>query len=439
MDQKVDTVVIGAGISGLTAAYALHERNIPFVVLEHSRRVGGLIDSPQVKGFRVEKAAASLRLSKRVEQLIKRLDIQDQVVYANEKSKRYILKGDRLSEVTSHPKIIFSTALLSFFGKVRVFLEPFIPKGNDDESVFHFFRRRFGIQVLENFVDPMVSGIYAGDTKRLSMRSTFPKIYEMEQKYGSLIKALIKNRRKMKVTPRFVTFKKGISFLTDSIAKLFLDKIYLGYDTHRIEKNAGGYQIVGKYNGYDFFILTKNIICTIPAHSFKGLFDHVDLHIQRVMDKINYPPLALLHLGYDDFKEVTDMGAFGFLVPGKENKSFLGAVFNSNMFTENTNHPKRLYTLFIGGDKNSSRDIRSLIKKSQQEFEQVMKIRSKPIFREVTFYKNSIPQFYLGHQQIRKHIEDIQRQNKGLLLSGSYISGVSLGECIEKNLCCVPL
>ncbi len=433
MDEQINvhTVVIGAGISGLTAAYSLYKKNVPFVVLECSDRVGGVIDSPKLKEFNIERAAASIRLNKEVEQLIEQLGIKDKVIRSNQRSKRYILKDDRLHEVTTHPKMIFSTPLLSLAGKLRVFLELFIAKGKvDDESVHQFFCRRFGKQVLDNFITPMVSGIYAGDPQKMSMKSSFPQIYQMEQEYGSIIKAFMNNKNKSRSKAQFITFKKGISFLADSIAKLFSDKIYLKYRISNIEKHLKGYKIEGDYLGGYFSIITENIICTIPAYAFKGLFDNIDSQIQRLMDKINYPSLALLHLGYREDQSFKDAGAFGFLVAQKENKSFLGAVFNANMFRENINYPKRLYTLFIGGDKEQFKNLEHLILEAEREFEKVMRIQQPPIFKEVTFYQNAIPQFYLGYQQVKQQIENIQNQNKGLFFSGSYMSGISLGDCI---------
>jgi oxygen-dependent protoporphyrinogen oxidase len=237
--MKYDVAVIGAGITGLTAAYKLSRKGYKVIVLEKANRVGGNITTKEVnlegKKYLIEEGPQTILANNRaVWELINELGLKPQKA-SPYSEKRYIYKKGKLIPIPLKPLEFFKTPLVSFKAKLQLFKELFVkPSQKEDESVAKFTIRHFGREFLDYFVQPFVSGIYAGDAEKLSVRYAFPKLYEIERKYGSLLKAFIKEKR---VSPKgdLISFPKGLKEFTDTLAEKV--KVELNTEVETISKN----------------------------------------------------------------------------------------------------------------------------------------------------------------------------------------------------------
>ncbi len=226
-----DFIIVGAGISGLTAAHKLAQAGKDVIVLESSSNAGGKIATERVDGYLLESGPNSLRIeNQETVDLIEECGLTSHTIEASPNSKkRFILKDGHWIKIPSHPGEAFSTSLLSFGGKLRILAEPFIPKTKlDDESAASFISRRLGKEIFDYAADPFITGIYAGDPHKLSMRFAFPQIWQVEQEHGSLLRGMMKGRKAQagkKIKSRIISFPEGLSELTDAMKSCLADRI----------------------------------------------------------------------------------------------------------------------------------------------------------------------------------------------------------------------
>ncbi|MDO8549599.1 MAG: protoporphyrinogen oxidase, partial [Ignavibacteria bacterium] len=223
-------VIIGAGISGLTTAYLLNKLGYDVTILEKKKAPGGSIETVVENGFLFDKGPNSaLETHPLIGQLIEELDLSEQLVYASkEANKRYILKNNLLHALPMSPPAFFKTKLFSPAAKLRLMAEPFMGKSKDGyyQSISEFVKRRLGKEFLDYAINPFVAGVYAGNPDELSVKSAFPKLYELEEKYGGLIVGAIrsikerkKRAEKSKQNAKMLSFKDGMQVLPKAISK----------------------------------------------------------------------------------------------------------------------------------------------------------------------------------------------------------------------------
>lgn len=445
MNNKI--VLLGAGISGLTAAYFLDKEGFEVTVLEKKNEVGGSIETFFEKGYLFDRGPNSaLETTPLIEQMVKDLNLADQFVYANRKgNKRYILRNDLLHPLPMNPKSLLKTKLFSGSGKLRLFAEPFIGRSNDGyyQSIADFVKRRLGQEFLDYAINPFVAGVYAGNPEDLSVKSAFPKLYALEEKYGGLIKGTIKSIKERKNRPekskqdaKMYSFSDGMQVLPKAISEYLGEKIHLNTEVNSVEKISTGYKINLSNAGETSSILSNYIVSTIPAYSASILFGRFDSDLAGHLDKIYYPPVLVLYLGYDkkDIGQVLD--GFGFLIPAKEKKSFLGAIWSSVLFPNRAFEDKASFTLFIGGARDPeivSYDKELLIKKVRNEFESLMKITGEPLYVSYKFWPKAIPQYNIGYVEHERYFDKFEKENPGILLAGNYREGISVGDCIKNS------
>ncbi|MEO8399273.1 MAG: protoporphyrinogen oxidase, partial [Ignavibacteriaceae bacterium] len=345
-----------------------------------------------------------------------------------------------ISEFQHKDKVLFSAK-----SKAKVLAEPFIKKSKDGyyQSISDFVTHRLGKEFLDYAVDPFVAGVYAGNPGELSVKSAFPKLYELEEKYGSLIIGTIKSLRqrkgeteKSKQNGKMISFKEGMQTLPNAIAKNLNDKIIFDAEVISIEKRNGGYIVKFSNKGNIKSIYCDILISTLPAFAASNLFRSFDENVSKHLNQIYYPPVFVLYLAYfkKDIRQTLD--GFGFLIPSKEKKSFLGAIWNSVIFPERIDNDKAVFTLFIGGARNPeiiNLDKEDLISKVRKEFEQLMKINGEPIFSSNKFWPNAIPQYNIGYIKHENYFDEFEKKNRGIILSGNYRRGISLGDCIKNS------
>ena len=445
MGKKV--VILGAGISGLTAAYFLTKEGFDVTVLEKKREVGGSVETVKEKGFLFDRGPNSgLETTPVLSKIVSDLKLDDELVYANkEASKRYILRDNMLHPLPMNPASFIKTKLFSGKAKARLFAEPFIPRSKDGyyQSIAEFVKRRLGQEFLDYAINPFVAGVYAGNPEELSVHSAFPKLYELEEKYGGLIVGTIKSIKerkqraeKSKQSARMFSFVDGMQKLPNAISSFLGERVHTFCDVTSIEKKENGYKI--KYNnaGHLKEMDCEILISTLPAYTAAEIFKDWDEKLSVHLKAIYYPPVLALMLGYDKESIRQSLDGFGFLVPAKERRSFLGAIWSSTIFPNRADDDKAAFTLFVGGARDpevGNIDKEILIKKVRGEFEKIMGITEEPVYVSYKYWTKSIPQYNLGYIEHERFFDEFEKQNPGLYFSGNFRGGISIGDCLKNG------
>jgi len=446
MVQSNKVIIIGAGISGLTTAYLLHKDGFDVTVLEKDDKVGGSIETMTENGFLFDRGPNSgLETTPIISQLVEELNLKEELVYANkEGNTRYILRNNRLHALPMSPPAFIKSKLFSGRAKLRLFAEPLIGKSQDGyyQSVAEFVKRRLGQEFLDYAINPFVAGVFAGVPEDLSVKSAFPKLYALEEEYGGLIKGRIKGVRKMKKRKekskhlaKMFSFKNGMKVLPETIAKHLGNRVKLSANVVSIKKTGDGeYGISYKEGEQNLTLLTDILLLTIPAYSAAELLGHIDSDLRHHLRSVYYPPVLVLYLAYNKADIGQPLDGFGFLIPSKENKSFLGAIWSSVIFPNRAGENTASFTLFIGGSRNPgfvNENEDTVIKNAKTEFEELMKITGQAIYSKKRFWPKAIPQYTLGYVEHENYFDHFEIDNKGIFLGGNYRGGISVGDCIQ--------
>jgi protoporphyrinogen/coproporphyrinogen III oxidase len=438
-------VIIGAGISGLTIAYLLNKLGYDITVLEKKTEPGGSIETSVEKGFLFDRGPNSgLETHPLIGQLVEELGLQNELVYANkEGNKRYILKNNELHPLPMSPSAFIKTKLFSPTAKLRLIAEPFVKKSKDGyyQSISEFVKRRLGKEFLDYAINPFVAGVYAGNPEELSVKSAFPKLYELEEKYGGLIVGTLRSMRerkrraeKSKQSAKMFSFKNGMLVLPRAISEYLNNKVYFESEVTSIQKNGNGYTIHYQGEGKAKNIDCNKIISAVPAYVAANLFNNFNEELIKHLNEVYYPPVLVLYLAYEKENIKQPLDGFGFLIPSKERKSFLGAIWSSVIFPNRSDDKTATFTLFVGGARNpevGSIDKEILIGKVRKEFEEIMKITGNPTFTAYRYWSKAIPQYNIGYIEHEKYFDEFEKQNPGVFLAGNYRGGISIGDCIK--------
>lgn len=439
-------VVFGAGISGLATAYQLEQKGYNVTVLEKKNEPGGSMISEKSDGFLVEYGPNSgLETTPVIRKLVEAVGLSDEMIYANEKgNKRYILREGKLFPLPMGGSQFLKTKLFSTKAKLRLFAEPFIGKSNDGyyQSISDFVRRRLGQEFLDYAINPFVAGVYAGNPDKLSVKSAFPKLYRLEEVYGGLIKGMIKGRKERKERgedskqdAKMFSFKNGMQSFPIALASK-LNNVQYNCEIKTVEKNNSEYKITYIQNGEEKFLTTKEILSTLPAYVTAGVFENIDIELSNHLKEIYYPPVMALSLGFNKVDIGQALDGFGYLIPEKEKKSYLGAIWSSVIFEGRAEKDKAAFTIFIGGARSPELFEMAeddLYKNVLLEFKETMKITAEPIFKKLKFWKKAIPQYNIGYIEHEDYFKKFEKENSGLYLGGNYRGGISVGDCVKNS------
>ncbi|MFO7526203.1 MAG: protoporphyrinogen oxidase [Ignavibacteriaceae bacterium] len=445
MVNKKRIVIIGAGISGLTTAYLLHKKGFEVIVLEKNHVVGGSIESVFENGFLFDRGPNStLETTPVIGYLVDELNLKDQLLYANKKgNKRYILRDNSLHALPMSPPAFLKTKLFSAKAKLRLFAEPFIGRSEDGyyQSIAEFVTRRLGKEFLDYAINPFVAGVYAGKPEDLSVKSAFPKLYALEEKYGGLIIGTIKSIRERKKraevskqSAKMISFKDGMQVLPAAISEALGQRVLTSATVNEIRKEANGYKVIFELHESLKSIQCDAVISTVPSYAAGKLFSGFDNGISKHFDEIYYPPVLVNYLVYNKTNIGRDLDGFGFLIPAIEKKSFLGAIWSSVIFSGRADEDKAAFTLFVGGARNPefvNEDREELLNSVRKEFEELMLISNSPVYTSERFWEKAIPQYNLGYIEHENYFDEFEKKNPGLFLSGNYRGGISVGDCIK--------
>ena len=437
--------IIGAGITGLTAAFYLKRQGIDVTVYESSGRVGGVIQSLRRDGYLAEFGPNTiLETSPRIGQLVRDAGLNQRRLDPDPKAEaRYVVRYRRPIEMPGSPAGFLTTKLFSAKAKLAVLREPFVPKRNDDkeESIAEFVVRRLGHEFLDHAIDALVAGVYAGDPHKLSVPQAFPKLKQLEDRYGSLIKGQIRGARERKKrgeiakdrAPKF-SFDAGLQVLPETLAEQLGTSVHLNATVCRIGEGSSGWTLELREGGETTRIEHSAIVYCGTAYRLAELkLETVRPLDLEVFSQIRYPPVASVVLGFRREDVQHPCQGFGMLIPRVEGFKILGTIFSSSLFPNRAPAGHMTLTSYVGGERYpelASLSPDQLFALTCEDLCILLGVRGKPTFQHCVHYAKAIPQYVVGYGRYRDLMNEIESRTPGLFLAGHYRDGISLSDSI---------
>jgi oxygen-dependent protoporphyrinogen oxidase len=453
MPSQIQALVIGAGISGLATGFALQRANISAFVVDSAQRPGGVIQSVKRDGYLLECGPQSFSGNSQISQLCLELGILEDRVLADPKALRYVLINGALQNVPMSPALLAS----SFLGggtRTSIVRDIF---GNrqppePDESVADFTRRKFSETLLDRLVGPFVSGIYAGDPEKLSLRAAFPILYEAEKTSGSLIRGVFKVLKERKAKrgaephekPTLQTFRDGNETLVRALAESLGEQLLLGFEVASIEAldpglepNVPRFSVKLRSSEGTKILEIERLVLATPTNVTAKLLSAFDPAFETNLSAVEYSGVAVVSLGYRKKDVSNPLTGFGFLAPRSSRLSILGSVWNSSLFPGRAPDGEALLTSFVGGATNPGvirQSQEELANQVHREIAPILKIGKEPVFTNVTIWPRAIPQYNLGHVERLTAVEKARARFPGMYIAGNYLNGPAIGTCVEQAL-----
>ena len=457
--------VLGAGITGLSAAYRLstlpnHSAKID--IWDKNSRVGGVLQTDHVDQYQIEQSADNFITTVPWGlDLCKELGLTDELVQTNAEYRRtYVVRHGRLHLLPDGFLMLAPTKLwpmavtplLSPLGKLRAGLELFVPSRKDDadESMAQFVRRRLGRQVFERLVEPLVSGVYAADMEKLSVLATLPRFRDMEKQYGSLILAMqrqLKANRAAHLSEQsgarysmFVTLKKGLSFLCDTLASRLQDNstqnsVHLGRQVEKMERfrldgtHTWRWRLTdsaGRSEEYDA------VICALPSHEAARLLSDTLPELATQLARIEHQGTAIATFAFHTAQLKQEIRGMGFVVPTIERSPILAGSFSSLKYAHRAPDGRVLLRIFAGGARAPDMpemEAERLIPLLLTELKRIVKIEGEPHLTMVSHWPRTMPQYHVGHLELVAEIEKQVDALPDLAIAGNAFHGVGIPNC----------
>jgi oxygen-dependent protoporphyrinogen oxidase len=446
--------IVGGGISGLAAAFALEERrlageSLEYVIYEASSRFGGVLVTEQVDGCVVEAGPDSFLTEKPwAADLCRRVGLEDQLIGSNDSDRKtYIVLKGRLSPMPDGLMFMVPTKIMPAFlsplfspaTKLRMVREwrSSPRQSNGDESVAALVERHYGADMVDRVADPMLAGVYGGEASQLSVRAVLPRFAEMEAKYGSLSRGMLaarKNAHHPETTASiFTSLKNGMQQLADAVVmKLPMQALHANSLVQAVQRQDRGWVVSAGYASDQF----NSVILATPAQIAAPLLEITSAELASELRAISYSSSVTVALGFD--QEVRDVlpPGFGFLVPRGEGKRLLAATFVHNKFPYRAPEDRALLRCFLGGSRDeavlqlSDDEILSLVR---AELGQILELRADPLFARVYRWKGAMAQYNVGHLERVDRIDWLVKRLPGLALAGNGYRGIGVPDCVRSG------
>jgi protoporphyrinogen/coproporphyrinogen III oxidase len=458
-------VIVGAGISGLGCAYRLRQLGIHCLVLEAKERAGGSISTIRRNGFLFEAGPQCPRFPPSVWQLVRELNLESKFVPGDPKAKRFIVRHGRMHPAPFSPKGLITTRLVGLASKFRILTEAFGSSQPPlhEESLADFVQRKFGVEILDNLVDPLISTIFFGDSQKMGMESAFPALVEWERNQGSLVRGAIRarnskrnpgmsdgsparsrptaNRSSLQVTdalPSLGSFTSGMGTLPEKLAQELQAEIRYKAGIAlvapvQIENGTSKtYWQIGLASGEK--IITENLVLAVPAYVAAQLLENSVPQLASELNAIEYAPMCAVSSAYDRSKVANSLDGFGFMVPRREGLQTICTFWNSSLFPQRAPEGKVLMTSFAG--RGMSGEVGAMHEEEwartvEAENARTLGITGGPVDRVVWKDPRALPQYNVGHARRVGEIYGILRTLPNLFLAGNFLRGRSIGDCVE--------
>jgi oxygen-dependent protoporphyrinogen oxidase len=437
--------IIGAGVTGLTAAFQLKRLGIPVALYEASGRVGGVIQSLRENGYLAEFGPNTiLETSPKIGQLVRDAGLESRRLDPDPKAEaRYVVRYQRPMAMPASPLGFFTTKLFTAKAKLAVLREPFVPARRDgkEESIAEFVLRRLGREFLDQAIDALVAGVYAGDPYKLSVTQAFPKLAQLEARYGSLIKGQILGARERKRrgeiakdrAPKF-SFDEGLQVLPETLRQRLGVAVHLETTVTKVAQTASGWALELQARGQPARAEHSAVVFAGTAYKLAELHLETQVPVSLApLSEIRYPPVASVVLGFRREDVEHPCEGFGMLIPKVEGFKILGTIFSSSLFPNRAPAGHLTLTSYVGGERYpdlASLPPEKLFALTCEDLRVLLGLKGKPTFQHSVFYPRAIPQYNLGYGRYRELMSEVEAKAPGLFLAGHYRDGVSLSDSI---------
>lgn len=437
--------VVGGGITGLTAAFHLQQAGLHPLLFEAGATPGGVIRTRAEAGYLIETGPNTLQdNTPEISDLIQALGLEEDLLEADPAAKkRYIVRNGKLEPIPMSPPAFLRSPLLSSQAKIRLFKEPYVAHAKEEESIGSFVRRRLGEEVLDYFVDPFVSGIYAGDPEKLSLEHAFPRIHKVEREHGSIFRAIVaavrgRNKGPAKKKSRLISFPKGLAELPEKLAEQLGKQIYFETRAESVSSVDGGWQLIASRFGsrnlrdtYDaiIFALPPDVLAALTLES-----EHPDS--LKILQEIRRPAVVSISLGFRRDQVKHPLDGFGMLIPKKEKRGILGVLFPSSLFPQRAPEGHVLLTVFAGGSRQpevAALDDEALLAHLMNDLRPLLGVSGNPDLVHIHRWPHAIPQYEIGFGRFKTAIDQFEAEHPGLFIAGTARDGVALGQCIASG------
>jgi oxygen-dependent protoporphyrinogen oxidase len=434
--------VIGAGLTGLSAAFGLKQRGIGVVIYEAGDRIGGVIKSVRREGYLAELGPSSMSTPPQpVAAILTELGLDSSRLTASPTARnRYIVRRGRLVRLPLTPPELLTTRLLSNTAKLAIFGEPLIETGDSpvDESVAAFVRRRFNQEVVDYLANPFVAGTFAGDPEQLSVRHALPQLHALERTHGSVMKAYVRmTKARRDIGQEFtgptgmMSFRNGLQEITDALGQELSAEVRMKAPVTQVRAGPKGWTVGAAFQAPELY---DAVVYAAPAHAL----DQIDLDFPRgerlsTLASIVHPPVAVIALGFRREQVSHPLDGFGFLTPEVERRRVLGVIFSSTLFPDRAPDGHVLLTAFVGGTRDPDfvqSDPQTLTARVLDDLRPLLGLRDEPSFRAIQVWPKAIPQYVLGYGRFKEIADQMERTNPGLVLAGTFRDGVSLTDAM---------
>lgn len=465
MKRSPTVAIVGGGISGLAAAHALLEKAAAAdtrprcIVLESGPSWGGKIVTRQVGEFVTEAGPDSFLSQKPAGiQLCSKLGLSERLINTNETDKKaFVLKGGRLHEL---PEGLLSfvprqlgpflrSGLLSWAGMARMGLDLVVPRGpsEGDQTVAEFLRRRFGAQAYTRVLEPLMAGIYAGDAEQMSLRATFPAFFDLEQRYGSVIRGMMRNRREASLVPTggakrtmFVSLRNGLGELIKTLTTQLAEEgvelcLMRSVDAVRVRSHQPGRWMYDLILGDGSALAADAVVLATPAYVSAELLRPLSPMAAGLLDMIPYTSTATISLAYPVEGVKGKVEGFGFIVPRIEGRDLIAATWTSLKWPYRAPIDRVLVRCYAGGVGREAileLDDEQLVSKVRAELSSLCGIRAVPEFVEVNRWPRAMPQYTRGHLERLTQLDAAVSRYGGLVLTGAGFRGVGIPDCVRE-------
>jgi oxygen-dependent protoporphyrinogen oxidase len=387
-----------------------------------------------------------LETAPEIRALVRELGLEPRRMYSSPAAeKRYLVRNRKLVALPSSPLGFIGTSLFSASAKLRLLREPFIAPAAEstEETLAEFVQRRLGQEFLDYAINPFVGGVYAGDPEHLSVKHAFPKLFNLEQRYGSLIKGQFLGARERKrraevskQTAKKFSFDEGVQVLPQTIRDQLGENVLFNSPVTRIEHHPAGWSIATGRAGCPQVVSSHHsaVVYTGPAYRLPQIELRTERYINYApLSQVNYPPVATLVLGFRREDVQHPLDGFGMLVPEVEPFNILGALFSSTMFPNRAPEGHVLLSVYLGGTRAphiANSDFETHLNLALTDLRVLLGVKGEPTFVYHTVFRHAIPQYDVGYGRVKALLDEIEANAPGLFLAGNYRDGISLGDSI---------
>ncbi len=440
-------VIVGGGISGLSAAYYLAKSGVPSTIVESRPRLGGVIQTEQIDGCTLEAGPDSFLSAKPAAlELIRDLGLGGEVIGSNDHLRvTFVRKNGRLVPlpdglmmmVPTKIMPLVTTPLLSWSTKIRMGFELLrAPEARaGDQSVADFVREHYGQEAVDYLAEPLLSGIYGGDPRQLSVQAVLPRFVELSRKYGSLTRGVLASRAQAKPqgppAPLFRTLKGGLGQMVDAVTAAIQPHTQVVRSrAQAVEKSAAGYRVRLDGDWLD----ASHLVLACEAHSAAPLLSAIDARAAELLGSVGYSSSMIVALGFDAAHFATPPIGFGFLVPKKERRRLVALTWVGTKFSYRVPEGKIVARCFLGGAEDAAvlgETDDAAVEAVMRELRDIAGVTATPCFTRITRWPRSMAQYPVGHPARMAELHTRLSSVTGLHLAGNAYDGIGIPDCIR--------